>query len=180
MRAGAIVFPISPRNSPAAIAHLLPKTSVTHILVGREQGLKDLLKASLNLLDKNLIASTAISEVPSFEDIYIFGKEENAEFYNMPFKKPDINDTGIILHSSGLMAHCIAKHSYACLLTSFSSRLYCVPKAYQADALRHSSNVFDTFLRRTRLDGSANKSPLRSNVSWPRRHSNDVCGKFLH
>lgn len=40
---GHTIFPVSPRNSPVAIAHLLRKTGVTHLLIGREPAFQTLV-----------------------------------------------------------------------------------------------------------------------------------------
>ncbi|TFY63805.1 hypothetical protein EVG20_g6168 [Dentipellis fragilis] len=67
--AGFIPFPISTRNSPAAIAHLIGKTGVGHILVGVEESLHNLVSEALNLLTPDA-TPPVVSAAPLFEDFY--------------------------------------------------------------------------------------------------------------
>jgi acyl-CoA synthetase (AMP-forming)/AMP-acid ligase II len=99
IRAGYAAFPISPRNSPAAIAHLLSTKSVMHILIGGEQSLQSLARTSLNLMKESATNIPGSSPMPLFEEIYVDGKE--TAYDALPFKRPDMNDPGIIVHSSG-------------------------------------------------------------------------------
>ncbi|KAH9841045.1 uncharacterized protein C8Q71DRAFT_742955, partial [Rhodofomes roseus] len=50
MRANHVAFPISPRNSPLAVARLINKAGVSHVLVGREQAMQDLVNEALAIL----------------------------------------------------------------------------------------------------------------------------------
>lgn len=99
IRAGYAAFPISPRNSPAAIAHLLSTKSVMHILIGGEQSLQSLSGTSLDLMKESTTKILGSSPMPLFEEIYVDGKETTYDL--LPFKRPDMNDPGIIVHSSG-------------------------------------------------------------------------------
>ncbi|KLO13762.1 acetyl-CoA synthetase-like protein [Schizopora paradoxa] len=96
MRAGFIVFPISTRNSASAIAHLLTKTTVSHLLVGRENALQTLASDSLNLLSDRPITST----MPTFEDVY----STSDSFTPLSPSKARLESPAIILHSSGSTA----------------------------------------------------------------------------
>ena len=49
-RTGCPLFPISPRNSAAAIAHLLKKAQVNHVLVGRESAMQEVYAEAVNIL----------------------------------------------------------------------------------------------------------------------------------
>ncbi|OBZ79958.1 L-aminoadipate-semialdehyde dehydrogenase large subunit [Grifola frondosa] len=101
IRAGYIVFLISPRNSPTAIAHLLSKVHVTHILGGPEDSLQDLLHASLQLIpDDPNRATPTLSLIPQFEELYL----KDATFEPLPFERPQLSDRAVILHSSGSTA----------------------------------------------------------------------------
>jgi acyl-CoA synthetase (AMP-forming)/AMP-acid ligase II len=106
LRAGFAVFPISPRNSPEAIAHLLKKTGVNHLLVGGEPMLQKLATASLELLRVDGQPKTAISHMPHFEDLYPHNGLDG-EFKHYPAVKFNLNAPSLILHSSGqhILAH---------------------------------------------------------------------------
>ena len=101
VRAGYAVFPISPRNSPEAVADLLSKTAATHILVGAEQSLQDLTASALQVMAANCAAPLPhYSPMPSFEDIYV--DDSDHDFKPLPPFKPDWCDPAIIMHSSGM------------------------------------------------------------------------------
>ncbi|KAF8890513.1 hypothetical protein CPB84DRAFT_1849102 [Gymnopilus junonius] len=100
LRAGYTVFPISPRNSPAAVAHLLHKVGVGHLLVGHEQSIIDLANGSLELLSSEYpdIPKPKRTSVPLFEDLYL---ESNNDADDIPFEKRGLNDITVYMHSSG-------------------------------------------------------------------------------
>jgi acyl-CoA synthetase (AMP-forming)/AMP-acid ligase II len=99
VRAGYVVFPISPRNSPAAVAHLLSAKAVTHVLVGAEQSLQHLITASLDWMKASTTTIPRTSTMPLFEEVY--NDEKEIPFHQLPFSRPDMNEPAIILHSSG-------------------------------------------------------------------------------
>lgn len=94
-----IAFPISTRNSPAAIAHLIEKTGVDFLLVGREEAYQSLAVSSIELLE------TRKPETPpmfAFDDVY----NDDGEVFDIAFSvpRPAMESTAIILHSSGTSA----------------------------------------------------------------------------
>ncbi|KAI5119742.1 hypothetical protein M0805_008672 [Coniferiporia weirii] len=99
-RAGLTAFPISPRNSPTAVAHLIRKTKVTHILVGHEQASRTLSDMTLELLNNDGEGKPRTSLMPSYEEIYT----SDAEFKPFPLVKPDLDSIVLYLHSSGSTA----------------------------------------------------------------------------
>ncbi|KIM81361.1 hypothetical protein PILCRDRAFT_821447 [Piloderma croceum F 1598] len=102
IRAGYAAFLISPRNSPAAVAHLLSTRAVTHILIGTEQSLQNLATVSLDMIKGRATERPTVSFMPLFDELYSDGKETT--FDRLPFKRPSMNDLAIILHSSGSTA----------------------------------------------------------------------------
>jgi acyl-CoA synthetase (AMP-forming)/AMP-acid ligase II len=100
LRAGFAVFPISPRNSPEAIAHLLKKTGACHLLVGGEPMLQKLAATSLQLLRADGHSEIPLSAMPHFEDLYPH-ESSDSEFKHYPSVKFDLNAPSLILHSSG-------------------------------------------------------------------------------
>lgn len=119
MRAGFAVFPISPRNSPAAVAHLLRKTSPAHLLVGPEPSLKELVAASYKIFKEDGAEPPRFSEMPFFDAIYEKGL---APFEPLPPVKRGLDDIVLIMHSSGEPASCVK----CPVLTDFP-RIYCLP-----------------------------------------------------
>ncbi|KAH7929530.1 acetyl-CoA synthetase-like protein [Leucogyrophana mollusca] len=103
IRANYVVFPISPRNSAAAVAHLLDKVGVDHVLVGREQVMQDLVNDALDVLrDQYPSAPTPnLSPMFIFEDLFLPTEDGHAMSETLPFKYKGPNSPLIILHSSG-------------------------------------------------------------------------------
>ena len=100
LRAGFSVFPISPRNSPEAVAHLLKKTGSNYLLVGGEPMLQKLANAALELLRADGHPEIPASHMPHFEDLYP-DDDSDSEFENYPTVKFDLEAPSLILHSSG-------------------------------------------------------------------------------
>jgi len=100
LRAGFSVFPISPRNSPEAVAHLLKKTGSNYLLVGGELMLQKLANTALELLRGEGHPEIPSSHMPYFEDLYPTDDSDN-EFENYPTVKFEPEAPSLILHSSG-------------------------------------------------------------------------------
>jgi acyl-CoA synthetase (AMP-forming)/AMP-acid ligase II len=100
MRAGFAVFPMSFKNSPEAIAHLLKKTAVRHLLVGGEPILQKLATTSLELLRADGHPEIPASTMPHFEDLYPLDGS-HSEFKYYPAVKFDLDAPALIMHSSG-------------------------------------------------------------------------------
>lgn len=99
VRANCVPFAISPRNSPAAIAHLLAAKDVSHVLVGVETYLQNLIGASLDLMSSRArIPGT--SAMPVYEDLY-YVEEEGRTFVPLPVVRPALSEEALILHTSG-------------------------------------------------------------------------------
>ena len=100
MKTGNIIFPISTRNSPAAVVHLLEKTGANYLLVGREESHQTLAAASLELLKSKKPKTFPMF---TFKDIYNDDSmdEDEVVFHR---ERPAMEDTAIILHSSGSTA----------------------------------------------------------------------------
>ena len=99
MRAGFTVFPISPRNSATAVAHLLQIAQVDHILVGHELAMQELVTSSFDILRRTKETIPSTSSIPQFKDLY----GDSIAGYELlpPMGTKKITDTAIILHSSG-------------------------------------------------------------------------------
>ncbi|KAG6906942.1 putative NRPS-like protein biosynthetic cluster [Tephrocybe rancida] len=123
-------FPISPRNTPAAVAHLLKKTEC-HRLITTPVTLRTLLdgvKAELATDAPDFQLS--IEEIPSLAEVYPKLGNETAqdpfERYPAPSTRPPLSDVAIILHSSGstgfpkaiYQTHLIMSHwaAFPCLI----------------------------------------------------------------
>ncbi|KAG7091816.1 putative NRPS-like protein biosynthetic cluster [Marasmius oreades] len=107
LRADCIVFPISPRNSAAAVAHLLGKVGVDHVLVGREAAMQDLIVESLAKLKETSPSQPS----PTYSPTFIFDEIFLPSFEEALVLKPDelplttqSNDPVLYLHSSGSTA----------------------------------------------------------------------------
>ncbi|RXW20332.1 hypothetical protein EST38_g5522 [Candolleomyces aberdarensis] len=93
IRAGYCAFPISPRNSDAAVANLLQKSGAAFMLVSHDKPMQKLAQAASQLLDRDM----PFMDIPSFQEIY-----EQAEITEAPPSLHSKSDeTALILHSSG-------------------------------------------------------------------------------
>ncbi|KAK1218396.1 hypothetical protein PQX77_018919 [Marasmius sp. AFHP31] len=106
LRANCIAFPISPRNSPAAIAHLFEKVGVNHVFVG-EPATHDLIKEALAILQKQSSPRSApsFSQMFLFEDLFLSTYEDalTTSPGELPHT-PSNHDVIMYLHSSGSLA----------------------------------------------------------------------------
>ncbi|KAJ7153064.1 putative aminoadipate reductase [Mycena crocata] len=105
MTANLIPFPISPRNSAAAVVNLLQRTSC-HRLLATCVTLRALLaevKQEIKRLDPDF--SLVVEEIPSLAEIYpnLGAETEGCAFepYPEPSRQPSLDDTCLYLHSSG-------------------------------------------------------------------------------
>ncbi|KAF9072483.1 putative aminoadipate reductase [Rhodocollybia butyracea] len=104
MKAGLVPFPISPRNSPTALLHLIRKSSVHRVLMTQTtlRGVIDGLKAEVQMVDSTYVLS--IEEVPTLQEAYPRLGQETAQDPFEPIKAtspPKDSDKAIYLHSSG-------------------------------------------------------------------------------
>lgn len=95
-RAGFVAFPLSPRNSSAAMAHLLTKTASEYLLVGPEPALQELAAAALEMMRDSSTVLPHKAQMPIFEDLYT-----NAPFEFLPPLNAEFDDPTIMMHSSG-------------------------------------------------------------------------------
>ncbi|KAF8869423.1 putative aminoadipate reductase [Infundibulicybe gibba] len=104
-KAGLVPFPISPRNTPAAVVQLL-KASHCHRLVTTRTTLRPFVEGIIaELLDHDPQFSLVIEEVPPLNIIYPrIGAETAADPfkpYPPPPTRPSLDDIALYLHSSG-------------------------------------------------------------------------------
>ncbi len=87
IRTGYSAFPISTRNSPAAIAHLLESTGCKNLFVSAEPAIQEVIRMQDGI---NTIP------MPTFEDLYLKNDSEP-----LPHVRPDWEQPALIMHSSG-------------------------------------------------------------------------------
>ncbi|KAF8200278.1 hypothetical protein BJ912DRAFT_1020035 [Pholiota molesta] len=105
MRAGYIAFPISPRNSPSAVAHLIKSVGVQYVLVGNDQSMSDLADGSIRALKANYeeqAIEPQLIPIPHFGDLFV---DTGDDFKSLPPIRKGPNDIIIYLHSSGSTAY---------------------------------------------------------------------------
>ena len=100
MRAGYVPFPISTRNSPAAVAHLLEKTDAKHLIVGLDPAMQSLATESLEMLKSQSSAVIPTSQMTVFSELY---DEQLApvKIEDVPYERPGLQAPVFLLHSSG-------------------------------------------------------------------------------
>ncbi|KAH8110862.1 acetyl-CoA synthetase-like protein [Phellopilus nigrolimitatus] len=98
MRTGWTVFPISTRNSPAAVTTLLTQTKTAHIFVSADSSMQHLADAAL----KELSVDNTVKKhkLPVFEDLYPV-KGFDPSFTPEPLAEIDMDAPAVIFHSSG-------------------------------------------------------------------------------
>ncbi|KAJ7635327.1 hypothetical protein FB45DRAFT_1057185 [Roridomyces roridus] len=107
MRANYIPFPISPRNSPAAIAHLIEKVGVSHLLIGHEPAMSALAKQAISILttkNNQPYSIPDISLVPLFDKLFLPSSANAITPDALPYENKGPEATSVILHSSGSTA----------------------------------------------------------------------------
>ncbi|TFY54516.1 hypothetical protein EVJ58_g8816 [Rhodofomes roseus] len=105
MRAGYTPFPISTRNSPAAVAYLLEKTNAQHVLVGLDQAMQDLARDAFEILKSQSQFATVpgTSPMPVFSDLY--GADiADVAVEDVPYEQRGLEERTFLLHSSGSTA----------------------------------------------------------------------------
>ncbi|KIJ41469.1 hypothetical protein M422DRAFT_229549 [Sphaerobolus stellatus SS14] len=86
LRANYISFPLSARNSPAAVAHLIKQVDVKYVFVGREPSMKKLLEDAFESLkgqDAEYRLPSA-SIVPLYEELY--GSSDGSTSFPKPIR----------------------------------------------------------------------------------------------
>ncbi|KAJ7229429.1 hypothetical protein B0H12DRAFT_1147826 [Mycena haematopus] len=101
LRANYVAFPISPRNSPAAVAHLIDKAAVDHLLIGPDPALLALATDATQILNEQYsTAAPDISPTPLFEDLFrVDSKSITAK--DIPYEYHGPDSPALICHSSG-------------------------------------------------------------------------------
>ena len=89
-------FPISIRNSPIAVAHLVMKTGVKKMFVSADPAMQRLAHEANEILAKEGRAFEFLP-MPLFEDLYGPGGDDEL----VPMGKVDQDKVAIIMHSSG-------------------------------------------------------------------------------
>ncbi|CCM01516.1 uncharacterized protein FIBRA_03572 [Fibroporia radiculosa] len=98
--AGYTVFPLSTRNSPAAVAHLLSKSSACCIFTSNEPAIQALVGNALQDKQSELIP---VHSMPVFSDLFPQNaSSEPVEFLHR--RRYDLSATAVISHSSGSTA----------------------------------------------------------------------------
>lgn len=101
MRANCVLFPISPRNSPAAVAHLLAETNVQHLLVGPEPVMQKLADAAFDVLTSRGRFLPSTTSMPAFVDVIQDADDSVFEF--LPKYEFRMDETYNFYHSSGML-----------------------------------------------------------------------------
>ena len=100
MRAGYTVFPISSRNCPAAVAHLLAEMKVSHLFVGNDENMQSLAKSALAMVD---VSKLQVFAMPTHAYMFSSSEGDSCE-PELPFERPELTSTALIVHSSGSTA----------------------------------------------------------------------------
>lgn len=112
MRLGLTPFPLSIRNSPIAVAHLIKKTQLLQVFVSPDPAMQRLITEAKEILRKEDGTEVEVLEMIKFEDVDDEGGSSGAgdsvavaQSDELKFPKLDLDSTAIILHSSGKLIH---------------------------------------------------------------------------
>ncbi|KAJ7640716.1 hypothetical protein DFH06DRAFT_1429524 [Mycena polygramma] len=100
LRAGYQAFPISPRNSDVAVAHLLQKVACSHVFVSVDASMQK-LAGSAAMEVSALGGELIIMPMPTFEELF---ENADAADFAPTLKNIGLDEPAIILHSSGSTA----------------------------------------------------------------------------
>lgn len=100
MNLGYTAFPISTRNSPAAVAHLLSKTGVLQLFVSPDPAMQRLSREALDILARDG-HKVEVLPVPQFEDLFLGGNNGKQAPPVARTEKLKADGQALILHSSG-------------------------------------------------------------------------------
>ncbi|KAK0184798.1 hypothetical protein F5146DRAFT_1144924 [Armillaria mellea] len=96
---GFILFPISTRNSVAAIVHLIKSTGAKHLIVSQDVSLQNTVDiVCRQLWEADINGKLTTIPIPHFNDLFS-GKHGSYELF--PPVRPDWSQTALIIHSSG-------------------------------------------------------------------------------
>ncbi|KAI0633130.1 acetyl-CoA synthetase-like protein [Trametes polyzona] len=99
MYLGLTAFPISTRNSPIAVAHLVSKTGVRQLFVSADPAMQQLANEAVKLLNKDGV-ELELLPMPTYKDLYGPGGDDAL----VPMGDVSPEKTCLILHSSGSTA----------------------------------------------------------------------------
>ncbi|THH15905.1 hypothetical protein EW146_g4648 [Bondarzewia mesenterica] len=99
MRLGFVPFPISIRNSPAGVAHLISKTHVIQLYVSPDPAMQRLCKEAVTLLEKDGVHVEVLPMI-QFANISDEGAPAKEE-PEIEFGKLDLDKVVCVMHSSG-------------------------------------------------------------------------------
>ncbi|KAA1476420.1 acetyl-CoA synthetase-like protein [Dentipellis sp. KUC8613] len=102
MRLGFTPFPISPRNSAAAVAHLVEATGLNHMLVSPDSSMRRLSEEAAEMLGKDGIEFDVLPMV-QFGELFPSDDQEALNL-DAPVREFGAEEVALILHSSGSTA----------------------------------------------------------------------------
>ncbi|KAJ6459713.1 hypothetical protein C8R47DRAFT_1028048 [Mycena vitilis] len=100
LRAGYQAFPISPRNSDVAVAHLLQKVACSQIFVSADASMQKLAVSAATEISV-LGGELTIMPMPTFEELF---ENPDATEFAPTLRHIGLDEPAIILHSSGSTA----------------------------------------------------------------------------
>lgn len=108
MRLNLTPFPLSVRNSPIAVAHLIKKAQLIQVFVSPDPAMQRLIAEAREILRNDGGVEIEVLDMIQLSDIEDGGEgaevengHATAEIDEMMFPKVELDSTAIILHSSG-------------------------------------------------------------------------------
>lgn len=97
LRAGHILFPISVRNGPAAVAELLRRTGCRHVLVSEDEHMSGVAESAVRELG---CVTVSLHPIQTFQALFPEEADEDEHEDDLHVEY-SVNDVAMILHSSG-------------------------------------------------------------------------------
>lgn len=106
MRLGLTPFPLSVRNSPVAVAHLINKAQLLQVFVSPDPAMQRLVAEARDILRRDGL-DIEVMDMIQFEDLQDklegTGVNDVARLTEeLKLQKVNMNDTAVIIHSSGI------------------------------------------------------------------------------
>ena len=97
LRAGHILFPISVRNGPAAVAELLRRTGCRHVLVSDDEHMSGVAESAVRELG---CVTVSLHPIQTFQALFHEDEDEDEHEDDLHVEY-SVDNVAMILHSSG-------------------------------------------------------------------------------
>ena len=120
---------ISPRNAPNAVVLLLQKTGAKDLFIAPDPATRDLAETAIRQIGGDSQESPIqLYPMPAFEEL--FPTHPDTPFESFPPRTYNVDSSGLILHSSGLLSFFRSMIHDFCLHSIFQGPLLSLSQSY--------------------------------------------------